>query len=156
MKFFAVTLRALFLAVLLPGLLPLLPGVARAQEARPFAVEYYYKVRWGHFDEFLDLYTRNHYPILVKLKELGRIVEMSAVRPVNHAGEESRWDFRFTIVWKDAATAYSGFDESEIIRGLYPDQEAFQREEQRRFQILEEHLDVPVDEYDLASWPAAP
>jgi hypothetical protein len=125
---------------------------AQNPSSTPFAVEYYYKVQWGHFAEFLDLYKRNHYPILQRLQSLGRIVDMSAAVPVNHAGEASRWDFRFTIVWKDAATAYEDFDETAIVEELYPDQERFKREEQRRFELLLEHMDVPVEIDDLGAW----
>ena len=121
-------------------------------DARPFAVEYYYKVQWGHFNEFLELYKRNHYPILERLQELGRIVDMSAAYPVNHAGEASRWDFRYTIVWKNAATAYADSDDSAIVKELYPDQDRFKKEEQRRFELLTEHMDVPVREEDPSSW----
>jgi len=28
----------------------------------PFVVEYYYKTKWGHADEFLRLFRKNHYP----------------------------------------------------------------------------------------------
>lgn len=120
--------------------------------AAPFAVEYYYKVKWGHFDEFMELYKRNHYPILQRMQKLGRIVSMSAAYPVNHAGESSRWDFRFTIVWKDAATAHEVFDDSSIKKELYPDQEKFRQEERRRFELLLEHMDVPVVLDDLRDW----
>src|SRR5512139_2312139 len=112
--------------------LALAPAPGRAQPARgaePFVVEYYYKIRWGYTDEWMELYKRNHYPVLLRQQELGRIVSMSAVTPVYHAGESSRWDLRFTIVWKDAATAHDRFDSSPIIRALYPDQERFRREE---------------------------
>ncbi len=126
--------------------------------AEPFAVEYYYKVKWGHFDEFLRLYKKNHYPILVKLKEMGVIVEMSAATPFYHAGEGNRWDFRYTIVYKDAATAHEEDEEQErkIVQELYPDQETFQREEQRRFELLIEHMDIPVVRHDLSKWPTKP
>jgi hypothetical protein len=120
--------------------------------AKPFAVEYYYKVKWGHFDEFMDLYVRNHYPILQKQQQMGRIVRMSAAYPVNHASESARWDLRFTIVWKDAATAHDDFDSSAILKELYPDQEKFKKEEQRRFELLLEHTDVPVLLDDLTQW----
>ncbi len=143
--------HAVFASLLLCGLLSAAsPAVA---QDKPFRVEYYYKVQWGHFDEFLELYKRNHYPILVKLKELGRIIDMSAVTPFYHAGEGTRWDFRFTIVWKNSAVAHEDFDTSEIIQELYPDQEKFKQEEQHRFQLLEQHLDIPVVELDLPSWP---
>ncbi len=118
----------------------------------PFPVEYYYKVEWGHFSEFLALYKKNHYPILVKLQEMGRIVDMRADRPFNHASEASRWDFRYTIVWKNAAVAHEDFDTDPIIAELYPDRATFDQEEQRRFELLIEHMDVPVVPYDLSAW----
>jgi hypothetical protein len=123
-----------------------------AAASGPFTVEYYYKVRWGHFDEFMELYQRNHYPILQRQRQLGRIVSMTAAYPLYHASEGSRWDMRFTIVWKDAATAHDDFDASPIIRELYPDSVKFRAEEQRRFELLLEHTDVPVDVDDLSGW----
>lgn len=120
--------------------------------ARPFAVEYYYQVKWGHLDEFMELYKRNHYPILLRQQKLGRIVSMSATYPLYHAGEAKRWDMRFTIVWKNAATAHDDFDTSAIIKELYPDPEKFRKEEQRRFELLVEHMDVPVFVDTLAEW----
>ncbi|MFN0179159.1 MAG: hypothetical protein ACKVZ0_10190 [Gemmatimonadales bacterium] len=128
------------------------PMPARAA-ATGFVVEYFYKVKWGHFDEFLDLYIKNHYPILKRYRQMGRIVGMSAAFPINHAGEASRWDMRYSIVWKDAATAFEDFaGAAAITKELYPDQATFKKEEQRRFELLMEHMDVPVAIDDLSSW----
>jgi hypothetical protein len=120
--------------------------------ATPFAVEYSYKIRWGYFDEWMELYKRNHWPILERQQRMGRIVSMAAAYPVNHAGEADRWDLRFTIVWKDVATAHDDFDDAAIIRELYPDQAKFRAEERRRFELLLEHTDVPVRVEDPATW----
>lgn len=128
------------------------PASASPSASAPYAVEYYYKVKWGHFDEFLELYKRNHYPILLREQALGRIVRMDAVFPRNHAGEANRWDMRFTIVWKDVTMTADGFDTTGIIKELYPDQAKFKAEEQRRFEILVEHIDVPVQVDDLKGW----
>lgn len=128
------------------------PQAATAAAPQPFAVEYYYKVRWGHFEEFMDLYRRNHWPILQRQQRMGRIVSMSVAYPVNHAGETDRWDMRFTIVWRDAATAHDDFDPSAIVRELYPDRARFRAEEQRRFELLLSHTDVPVRVEDPATW----
>jgi hypothetical protein len=127
-------------------------AAAQADGSRPYAVEYSYKVKWGHFDEFMALYRRNHFPILQREQKLGRIVGMHAAFPVYHTGEQSRWDMRFTIVWKDAATAHDDFDVEPIVKELYPDQAAFAKEEQRRFELLLEHTDVPVRLDDLSDW----
>jgi hypothetical protein len=127
-------------------------GAQASSPAQPFAVEYSYKIKWGFVEEWMELYKRNHYPVLLKQQEMGRIVRMSAVTPINHAGEANRWDLRFTIVWKDAATAHDDFDSSAITKALYPDQTKFAREEQRRFELLLEHTDVPVWIDDLKGW----
>ena len=129
------------------------PAAAQQPSAQPYPVEYYYQVSWGHFDEFMELYKRNHYPILLREQKLGRILTMNATYPVYHAGEAKRWDMRFTIVWRDAATANDDFDPAPIIKELYPDQVKFRQEEQRRFEILVEHMDVPVAVDDMSSWP---
>jgi hypothetical protein len=49
-----------------------------------------------------------------------------------------------TIVFKNAAVANDSSGEDAIIKRLYPDQETYKREEQRRFEILLAHWDVPV------------
>ena len=41
-------------------------------------------------------------------------------------------------------------DDDEIVKRLYPIQATFQKEEQRRFDILDAHWDVPLDELNLA------
>ena len=53
------------------------------------------------------------------------------------------------IVFKNAQIANDDFDSSAIIKQLYPEQESYKKEEQRRFEILEAHWDLPVKDYDL-------
>jgi hypothetical protein len=116
---------------------------------KPFVVEYYYKTKWGHADEFLALFRKNHYPVLKKQVELGRMLRVSAVTPVYHTTEDGRWDYRITIVYKNAAVAHDNFDSASLIKQMYPDQETYKKEEQRRFEILDAHWDLPVKELDL-------
>jgi hypothetical protein len=111
---------------------------------QPFVVEYYYKARWGFADEFIRLFKKNHYPVLKKQVEAGRMLQVSAVRPRYHSTEDGRWDYRVTIVFKNLEAAHSVGDEEAIVKQLYPDQETFRREEQRRFEILLAHWDVPI------------
>ncbi len=80
-------------------------------EGKPFAVEYYYKAKWGHADEFLRLFKKNHYPILKKQVELGRMLKVWMDQPRYHATEDGRWDFRVTIVFKNATVANEPSDE---------------------------------------------
>ena len=116
---------------------------------KPFVVEYYYKAKWGHADEFIALFRKNHYPVLKKNVELGRMLRVSAVMPVYHTTEDGRWDYRVTIVYKNAAVAHDNFDSTVLLKQLYPDQETFKKEEQRRFEILEAHWDLPIKDVDL-------
>jgi len=121
---------------------------ASAQD-KPFVVEYYYKVKWGHADEFLTLFKKNHYPLLKKQVDLGRMLQVSAVSPRYHTTEDGRWDYRVTIVFKNATVANDGFDEKALIKQMYPDQETYKKEEQRRFEILDAHWDLPIKDLDL-------
>jgi hypothetical protein len=116
--------------------------VVRAET--PFVVEYYYKAKWGFADEFARLFRKNHLPVLKKQIESGRFLEVRAEKPRYHTTEDGRWDFRVTIVFRSAAAAAEGSLEEEIKKQLFPDQESYRREEQRRFEILLAHWDLPV------------
>ncbi len=110
----------------------------------PFVVEYYYKTKWGFAEEFARLFRKNHLPVLLKQVESGRLLEVKAEKPRYHATEEGRWDYRVTIIFRSAAAAADASGEAEIAKRLFPDQETFRQEEQRRFEILLAHWDVPV------------
>ena len=127
-------------------------ALAADNSSDDFTYEFYYKVKWGYFDEWMELYKKNHYPVLQRLQELGRIVRMEAAFPIDHDGEADRWDIRFTIVYPDAKTAYEDFDRAAILEELYPDQETFRKEEQRRFELLLEHKDMIISYDDLSKW----
>ena len=121
----------------------------RADE-EPFVADYYYKAKWGYADEFIALFKKNHFPVLKKQMETGRILSVTAAKPRYHATEDGRWDYRVTIVFKNATVANDPTGEEAIIKRLFPDQDTFKHEEQRRFEILLAHWDVPVVNVDLA------
>jgi hypothetical protein len=101
--------------------------------------------QWGHQQEFLQLFLKNHYPLLQKVAETGRILSLKIETPSNHMTEDNRWDYRVTIRYKNSTVATTANpDEERFIRELWPDQAAYQREEQRRFEILLSHWDLPV------------
>jgi hypothetical protein len=116
---------------------------------KPFVAEYYYKAKWGHADEFITLFRKNHYPLLKKMMELGRILKVTAVSPRYHTTEDGRWDYRVTIVFKNASIANDDFDTSALLKQLFPDQVTYKQEEQRRFEILDAHWDLPIKDVDL-------
>ena len=100
-------------------------------------MEYYYKVQWGHQQEFLQLFLKNHYPLLKKIVESGRMLSVKIETPANHMTEDARWDYRVTIRFKNSTLATTANpDEERLIKQLWPDQETYKREEQRRFEIL--------------------
>src|SRR5580765_7530397 len=117
--------------------------------AQPFVIEYYYKAKWGHADEFRALFKKNHYPVLKKEMELGRMLKVSMTSPRYHTTEDGRWDYRVTIVYKNASIANDNFDSSALLKQLYPDQETYKKEEQRRFEILDAHWDLPIKDVNL-------
>lgn len=126
---------------------PLLAQGAPSQTTagQPYTVEYYYKVQWGHQQEFLQLFLKNHYPLLQKIVESGRMVSVKIEAPSNHMTEDARWDYRVTIRFKNSTVATTpNPDEESQIEQLWPDQASYKREEQRRFEILLAHWDVPV------------
>ena len=142
---------------LLLAALPLVFAVAlsaslRAQGAppqssagQPYTIEYYYKCQWGHQQEFLDLFLRNHWPLLKKIQSTGRILSLKIESPAYHTTEDGRWDYRVTIVYKNSTVATSANpDEDAFVKQLWPDQEKYKNEEQRRFEILLGHWDLPV------------
>jgi len=138
---------------LLLFLLIMLPMSASAQRpaesGKPFVVEYYYKAKWGYADEFLRLFKKNHYPLLQKQVEMGRMLKVWMDQPRYHATEDGRWDYRVTIVFKDSTVANEPFDEDTLKKQLWPDQATYAKEEQRRFEILAGHWDVPIKNVDL-------
>ncbi|MFZ0395419.1 MAG: hypothetical protein WCF17_01610 [Terracidiphilus sp.] len=126
---------------------PLMAQGAPPQGApdQPYTVEYYYKVQWGHQQEFLSLFLKNHYPLLKKIESTGRIVGIKIESPAYHTTEDGRWDYRVTIRFRNSTVATTANpDEERFTRELWPDQATYRREEQRRFEILLAHWDLPV------------
>ena len=143
-------MKKIILALILTAgtLLTTLPAHAQDQ---PFTVEYYYKAKWGSADEFLRLFKKNHYPLLMKQVEMGRMLKVSVDMPRYHSTEDGRWDYRVTIIFKNSSAANDPFDEDAMKRQLFPDQETYAKEEQRRFEILLSHWDVPIKAVDLSA-----
>jgi hypothetical protein len=122
------------------------PGV-RATAASETTTWYFYTVKWGYQDEFLDLFQRNHYPVLKALKDAGQFSAIRTYTPRYHGDGRADWTFAVELVRREAATGAP--TEEEVIRKLYPYQEKFRREEQRRFEILDAHWDVPLNELSM-------
>ena len=114
-----------------------------------FTIENYYKVKWGYATEFIDLWKKNHYPLLKKAQEKGDIISIVAEKPMLHSGEDTRWDFKVTIVYKNAATGLDHGLTDQYKKQLYPDLEKLKKDEQYRFELLLAHWDVMTEKVEL-------
>ena len=118
----------------------------------PVAVASYYRVRWGRVDEFLELFRRNHWPILREQIASGRFLDVRAARPRLHGDGAANWHLVVTITHRDWAAAEAHSDD-EIARRLFPDQDRYRAEERRRFELLDAHWDVILEDVPLEQEP---
>lgn len=107
-----------------------------------FAIESYYKVKWGHAAEFINLWKLNHYPLLKKAQEKGDVISITATEPKFHSGEDTRWDFRVTVVFKTVNLAFQEDLLDVYKKQLFPDAEVLKKSEQYRFELLLAHWDI--------------
>jgi len=108
---------------------------------------YFYTVKWGFQDEFLDLFQRNHYPVLKAKEKAGQFRSVRTFVPEFHGDGRADWTFAVELVVPPDAPATP--TDEEILAKLYPDRAKFAREEQRRFELLTAHWDVPLNRINL-------
>ncbi len=113
----------------------------------PKATWYFYTVKWGLQNEFLDLFQRNHYPILKAKEKAGMFRSVRTLVPEFHGDGRADWTFAVELVVPPNPPTTP--TDEDIIARLYPDRLKFAREEQRRFEVLTAHWDVPLNRVDL-------
>ena len=69
---------------------------------------------------------------------------MQVLKPTFHGDGRGDWTFLTLITFKSFAVLGGPSGEEAIAKRLFPDQETFRREEQRRFELIEAHWDVPL------------
>jgi hypothetical protein len=119
------------------------PAASAAE--KPYLVEWVYKVKWGYADEFWQLFKKYQIATLNREKELGYVTSYTVYRPGLHAGEDSRWEYRIVITYKNISSSGHG---SEVEKQLFPDQATMKREENRRWELTEAHYDLPIHTID--------
>jgi hypothetical protein len=119
------------------------PAVSVAE--KPYLVEWVYKVKWGYADEFWQLFKKYQIATLNREKELGYVTSYTVYRPGLHAGEDSRWEYRIVITYKNISSSGHG---SEVEKQLFPDGATMKREENRRWELTEAHYDLPIHTID--------
>jgi hypothetical protein len=112
---------------------------------KPYLVEWVYKVKWGYADEFWEIFKKYQIATLNREKELGYVTSYTLYRPGLHTGEDTRWEYRVVITYKNQASSVHG---SEVEKELFPDRDTQKREENRRWQITEAHYDLPIHVID--------
>jgi len=108
---------------------------------KPYLMEWVYKVKWGHADEFWQIFKKYQIPVLNREKELGYVTSYTVYRPGHHTGEDTRWEYLIMITYKNQDSSGHG---SEITKELFPDQATRKREEDRRWELTEAHYDLPI------------
>ena len=116
--------------------------------SEPVECQYFYKTKWGHHDEWVSLFLKNHWPILRAQMAEGRYTSVRMVTPRFHGDGLAGWDVMVSITYKDWGSIAEHADAGLVTR-LYPDQATFRAEEARRFEILEAHWDVVLEEQPL-------
>jgi len=104
----------------------------------------YYKIKGGLKSEWLELYKKNHLPILRDHQRAGLILRIEIYEIAFHEAEPG-WDYKVVQQMKN----WSALDEmekrvEEVRKRLYPNKEQFDKEENRRWEITERHWDEIV------------
>ena len=119
------------------------------EDNEPFTVESYYKIKWGHADEFIALWKKNHLPLEKEAQKKGDILSITADKPRLHSGEDTRWDFKVVIVYKTTQAAFDHDLTTPYKKKLFPDLEKLAREEKERFELVIAHWDVMTERVAL-------
>ncbi len=91
----------LLMMAALAVVLPHTRATAAAQAPAETTTWYFYKVKWGYQDEFLDLFQRNHYPVLKALKDAGQYSAISTYTPRYHGDGRADWTFAVELVRRE-------------------------------------------------------
>jgi hypothetical protein len=121
------------------------PSTDATGAPRPVTVLYFYRTRWGAHDEWVQLFERNHLPILEAQLAAGRLLDVRRFTPRFHGDGRADWDILVTITYRDWA-AIEEHSDAAVAERLFPDRELFAAEERRRFELIEAHWDVPLEE----------
>ncbi len=124
-------------------------------EAQPWAVEVYYLIKDGHEQEFLDLYKKNHWPVLNAEIEDGSLISVEIHSQMFPTPGPHQWDFRVTQVFSNILYHHGFMDrkQDEIISRLYPNRELFDQEEEHRMQLIEYATMLEGTHISTAEWP---
>jgi len=90
----------------------------------PVEVLYFYRTKWGAHDEFVELFKKNHWPILREQLAGGRFTAVEMFTPRFHGDGRADWDILVSITFRDWASM-DGHSDAEIATRLFKDQKRF-------------------------------
>ena len=112
--------------VLLSAAGPRAQAPAQQAAGEPKTVWFFYTVKWGFQDEFLDLFQRNHYPILKELEKAGHYLSVKTFVPENHGDGRADWTFAVELV-EPAKRPTAPTEEDIVAQALSRPREAGER-----------------------------
>lgn len=125
------------------------PSYGQPAPAPPVTVENYYKLIPGAGKDWLELYKKNHDPILQQLVKDGILKSKKLYARRFHAAQPP-WDYKVVLMFRDwAAMEEARRREPDIARALYPDQAEHARAEKHRWELTDEHWDDVLTELPL-------
>ena len=129
-------------------------ALKKAQE-EPWAIEVYYEILDGYEQEFLELYRKNHWPVLYAEIEEGSLISVDIDTQQFAPPGGHKWDFRVTMVFTNILYRHEFIDRSQdaIIDRLYPDRALFDEEEQRRMELIDYGYILDRARLVTADWP---
>jgi hypothetical protein len=130
--------------------LPARAALAQDPAAKPYQVEWVYKIKYGYQAEWWSIFQRYQIAILDREKQLGYVASYIVQRPSLHTSEDSRWDYRIIITYPNWA---GSTHEGEVDRQLFPDRAAEAKADQRRWDLTLNHWDLPIHEIDPHQTP---
>jgi hypothetical protein len=131
--------------VLTVAIAPTATFAQSAPAAKPYAVEWLYRIQYGHKDEWWSIFRKYQIAALDREQQLGYITSYIVYAPSLHTSEDGRWDYRIVINFKDQA---SSTHEGEVIHELFHDKASLQKEENRRWELTTNHYDLPIHTVD--------
>ncbi len=134
------TLASLFAA----GFVTLSAQAAVAAD-RPYQVEWVYYVKYGHQGEWWKIFQKYQVAILDRTKQLGFVTDYHIDKPGLHTSEDAHWDYRIII---DYPNYEASRHEGEVQHQIFPDTVAFDKAENRRWELTVNHWDLPIHQID--------
>lgn len=147
------TLVLTFLAMFLTSNASAQGNNGRGKCMQPFGISFYL-VKGGYEDEWLELYMKWHYPLMVYGLEHGTVSEHKLMVPAGHA-QEPEWTFAATFLYPAPQDAKSApLDRAELIQEVFGDNmDEYVAGEKRRWEITLKHWDTDFIQLDKSEVP---